>query len=151
VERAATHGAGIAGGAVAGAVAGAASGIAAGPLGSLVGAAAGAMTGAAMGAGGRGKEVDLTPHVQWWREHFAERRHDLPGGFEAYEPAFRYGTEQYLLSDRPRDFDEVQEELRLGWLDARGDSRMDWEAAQPAVRDAWERLHDPAAFERGRR
>jgi hypothetical protein len=147
VERVATHSAGVTGGAVAGAVAGAAGGMAAGPVGSLVGAAAGALLGAALGAGAPLKEIDLGPHIQWWREHFATRGHGLPAGFEVYEPAYRYGTEQYLRSDRPRDWDEVDEELQLGWESGRGESTLSWDEARPAVRDAWERLHDPETFE----
>lgn len=150
VERAATHAAGITSGAMVGAMAGAVSGMAIGPVGSLVGAAAGAVAGAALGSGGPGKEIDLGPHIQWWREHFAERGHGLPAGFEACEAAYRYGTEQYLLSDRPRDWNEVEEELQAGWELGRGSSTLSWDEARVAVRDAWERLHDPAAFENGR-
>jgi hypothetical protein len=146
--RAAPHDAGVARGALAGAAAGAvAGGMAAGPVGSLIGAAAGAVAGAALGAGEPPREIDLGPHIQWWREHFATRGHGLPAGFEVYEPAYRYGTEQYLRSERPLDWDEVEEELRLDWEQSRGESRLSWDEARPAVRDAWERLHDPEGFE----
>jgi hypothetical protein len=148
MERAATHSAGATSGAIAGAVAGAAGGMAAGPVGSLAGAAAGALAGAALGAGGPPQEIDLGPHIQWWREHFATHGHGLPAGFEVYEPAYRYGTEQYLRSERPRGWDEVEEELQLDWEQSRGGSTLSWEEARPAVRDAWERLHDPEGFEK---
>jgi hypothetical protein len=148
-ERVAARAPAISTGAVAGAVAGIASGLAAGPLGSLVGAAAGALGGAALGAAGVVKREDLEPHLQWWREHHAQRRPALQADYDRYEAAYRYGTEQYLLSERPRAWDEVEEALQLGWEPQRGESTLDWEAARPAVRDAWERLYDPAAFERG--
>jgi hypothetical protein len=149
VERAPTHDAGVARGAMAGAAAGAvAGGMAAGPVGSLIGAAAGAVAGAALGSAGPPKEIDLGPHIQWWREHFVGRGDGLPAGFEVYEPAYRYGTEQYLRSERPRDWDEVEEELQLGWVQSRGESTLSWDEARPAVRDAWERLHDPEGFEK---
>ena len=146
VERVATHSAGVAAGGVAGAVAGAASGLAMGPLGSAVGAVAGALAGGAAGATGRGVDVDVTPHLQDWRERFASRPYAQGRRYEDFEPAYRFGSLEYLQSDRPRAWDEVENELRGGWTEARGDSRMDWPEAQPAVRDAWERLHDPENF-----
>lgn len=146
VERVGIHSAGVAAGAVGGAVAGAASGLAAGPLGSLVGAAAGAIAGAAAGAPGRGVDIDVTPHLGWWREHWASRPYAGQRDYAALEPAYRYGTLEYLRSDRPREWDEVENELHGGWAQARGDSQMSWDEARPAVRDAWERLHDPERF-----
>lgn len=149
VERVATHSAGVAAGGVAGAVAGAAGGLAAGPLGSVVGAVAGAMAGGAAGATGRGVELDVDPqpHLAWWRERFASRPYASGRRYEDFEPAYRYGTLAYLRSERPRTWDEVENELHGGWSQERGDSGMEWQEAQPAVRDAWERLHDPQRFQ----
>jgi hypothetical protein len=150
-ERVGTHPGGTATGAVAGAVAGAASGLAAGPLGSLVGAVSGAAAGAAAGAApGRGidDDIDPAPFEAWWREHYASRPY-VPAGarYEDYQDAYRYAIRAYARSNRARAWDdEVAHELRSGWPEARGASRMDWAQAEPAVHDAWRRMYDPQAF-----
>ena len=41
----------------------------------------------------------------------------------------------------------MQDHLGARWSLERGDSRMAWEEAMPAVRDAWLRLYDPRRYE----
>jgi hypothetical protein len=149
-ERTATHAAAATGGAVAGATAGAAGGFAFGPLGSAVGAAAGAVAGAVAGAAtGPGNEaIDTRRFEAWWREHFAERPY-VPAGarYEDYEPAYRYAIREYVMTDHPKAWPEVADHLGARWRLERGDSRMSWEDAMPAVRDAWLRMYEPQRYE----
>lgn len=147
-ERLATHAPVATGGAVAGAVAGALGGVAAGPLGSAVGAAAGALAGAAAGAAtGHGAEIDTREYEAYWREHFAQRPYVRAGArYEDYQDAYRFGIREYARTDHPRTWDEMADTLGLRWDATRGDSRLSWEEAEPAVRDAWERMRDPEGF-----
>lgn len=148
-ERVATHGAASAAGAVGGAVAGAVSGIAAGPLGSLVGAVSGAAAGAAAGAStGAGAEIDTTPFEAYWRDRFHLRPYaQAYTRYEDWAPAYRYAIREYIDTDHPRRWDEVEHELARYWPQGRGESDMPWSQAMPAVRDAWHRMYDPFGFE----
>ena len=130
-------GAGV-GAALGGAAAGALTGSVAGPVGTVIGIALGALAG-----GFAGKEfadlVDPVAHETLWREHYANRE-NLPAGstFSDFAPAFGFGIA--ARTHYPgRTFDEIEPELRDGWSKARGDSRLDWAEATPAVYDAWSR------------
>jgi hypothetical protein len=59
--------------------------------------------------------------------------------FEQYGPAYRYGWESYGRYIG-RGFDEVVIDLERDWDGARGKSQLIWIDAQPAARDAWDRL-----------
>lgn len=148
-ERVATHAAAATGGAIAGAAAGAIGGTAAGPIGSLVGAVGGAIAGAAAGAStGDADSLDTREFEAWWREHFAERPYVHAGSrYDDYASAYRFGIRHYAQTDHPRSWEQVCNELRHYWAQERGGSRMSWDDAMPAVRDAWRRMYDPATFE----
>lgn len=57
--------------------------------------------------------------------------------YSDYRPAYHYGAYAYSNSaDRPWD-SSVEHELERGWERARGNSRLAWNEAKYAVRDAW--------------
>ncbi len=86
-----------------------------------------------------------------FRTHFERAPYRGPEHqYEDFVPAYRYGTRSRFSSDfggRMWD-DTVADELRLGWNSARGSSRLDWDEAKGAVRDAY--LSDEP-FDGGRR
>lgn len=54
-----------------------------------------------------------------------------------YRPAYRYGT-QARSSNPGREWDQdLESELGNRWEDARADSRLSWDEAKHATRDAW--------------
>ncbi len=54
-----------------------------------------------------------------------------------YRPAYRYGTyARSAYAGREWD-DRLEAELERGWANAKGNSRMAWNDAKAAVRDAW--------------
>lgn len=57
-----------------------------------------------------------------------------------YEPAYKYGYEQYNAENASRKWDEVQANLEQGWEKAKGESRMAWAEAKDAIRDGWHKL-----------
>jgi len=130
-------GAGV-GAALGGAAAGALTGSVAGPVGTVIGIAVGAIAG-----GFAGKEfadlVDPEADEKQWHENYATRA-NVPDGstFSDFAPAFSFGIA--ARTHHPgRTFDVIEAELRAGWPMARGDSRLDWTEARPAVYDAWSR------------
>ena len=147
------HPGGIAGGATVGAatggitgaaIAGAATGsIAGGPIGMVSGAIAGVVAGSVVG-GIAGKavaeRVNPAHEDDYWRGEFPRRPYAAGSahGWDDYRPAFRLGYEaSHELQGRP--FDEAEPQLAERWEAMRGSSRLDWEQARPAVRDAYGR------------
>ena len=68
--------------------------------------------------------------------------------FDDYRPAYRYGTQtRTRYSDRDWD-DKLESELKEGWDTTKGNSRLTWEKAKAAVKDAFS-SHDD--YSRNRR
>ena len=129
-------GIGAVGGGAAGAVGGAAVG---GPVGAVVGGIAGAAAGAAAGKG-IAHAVDAKKEDEYWRANFQSRPYYTVGdSYELYEPAYRYGWETYSVY-APRTFDEIETDLERDWETRKGTSRLSWERAKLATRDAWHKI-----------
>ncbi|WP_336916723.1 glycine zipper domain-containing protein [Acinetobacter modestus] len=134
-------------GAASGAVAGATIGSAGGPVGTLVGGAVGAVVGGLAGSA-VGEAIDPTVEDAYWRENYLQQPYyneakakypDL--NFDRdYQGAYRLGYEKQYGYDPDVAFDEVEPELRLYWdQEGKADSRLSWDEAKEASRDAWNR------------
>jgi hypothetical protein len=131
------------GAAAGGAASGAAIGTVAGPVGTVVGAAVGAVLG---GLAGKAAAEMLDPTVEeaYWREEYQRRPYVTEGAsYDDYGPAYRYGLDTYTRRDG-RSFDEAETDLAAGWTSARRTSRLEWDDARHAARDAWQRAGDLA-------
>ena len=116
--------------------AGAAMGSAGGPAGAVIGAVVGAVIGADVGHA-VGEEINPTQLI-WWKENHADRPYVKPGeDFEAYEPAYRTGIEA-ARNRNGKEFRDLAPGIENNWNIARGASRLDWDAARPAVEDAFQ-------------
>lgn len=145
-----SHPAGVAGGAFAGgaaggvvgaAIAGAAAGSAAGPVGTVIGAAVGVVAGGLAGKA-IAERVNPTEHDEYWRNNYSSRPYVASGtSYDDYSSAYKYGYERYP-EYHGRQFDEVEHEFSRDWGTARGDSRLSWDEAKHATRDAFERARD---------
>lgn len=126
---------------VGGATAGAAAGTVAGPVGALFGAAVGALAGGLTGKG-VAEVIEPTGDSTYWRKNFSQRDYvDKGSSFDDYGPAYGFGAtarRQYA----GRDFEEIETELAGDWHNWRGDSRLGWDQARLAVREAWDRITD---------
>ena len=140
-----TVGGAFAGGAVGGAAGGALAGAAAGGLGGPAGAAIGAAVGAVAGAlGGKAIADRINPQVEddYWRSNYAKRSYVTTGSsYDDYSPAYRMGYERYP-EYHGRTFDEVEPEFARDWDTTRGSSRLSWNEAKHATRDAFQRARD---------
>ena len=57
--------------------------------------------------------------------------------YDDYAPAYRYGTQQrYSAGNRSWD-DNLENEFKEGWEKAKGNSKLTWERAKIAVKDAF--------------
>lgn len=127
-------------GAASGALAGAAIGSLFGPIGTLVGGAIGTVGGGAAGHN-VAERVDPTAETEYWRGTYSARpyyssSYDFDND---YAPAYAYGSDaRTRYADRPWD-DRLENDLASGWDKAKAKSRLTWEQAKDAVRDAWQR------------
>jgi phage tail tape-measure protein len=129
-------GIGAAGGAVTGAAVGTAVG---GPVGTVVGGAIGAAAGA---LAGQGVAEAINPAVEdaYWRDTYSTRDYVEKGQpYSDYGPAYRYGWESRERID-DRSFEEVEDDLGQKWNKVKGESRLGWDQAKHATRDAWHRV-----------
>lgn len=132
---------GVAGGVAGGAAAGAAVGGMTGPVGAAVGAAVGAVAGA---IAGKAMNVDPKEEDAYWRSNYADRPYVTTGStYDDYGPAYQHGVNSYTRYPG-KSFDEVESDLGRDWSTTRGSSKLEWENAKHATRDAWQRLSDRA-------
>jgi hypothetical protein len=135
---AAAGGAAGIGGAVA---AGAAAGSAVGPIGTAIGAAVGAVAGGLIGKG-VAESVNPTEEASYWRQNYSTRPYYRSGAsYDEYAPAYQYGWES-RAANPDRHYDEMDDQLSRDWDKRRGSSKLKWEEAKGAVRDAWDRITD---------
>jgi len=121
-----------------GAAAGAAVATIAGPIGTVIGAAVGAIVGGLAGTS-TADPIDTAREDDYWRENYAARPYVSSGEhYDDYGPAYRYGTDAYLLQPN-RSFADSEAELARAWDKARGNSNLKWERAKIATSDAWHR------------
>jgi phage tail tape-measure protein len=127
------------GAAAGGAAAGAAAGTVAGPVGTVVGAAAGAIVGGLVGKAA-GEAVDPTIEDEFWAQQYEQEPYYVKGrSYADYAPAYRTGYEgRARFADR--EFDDVENDLRSSYEQGKGSSTLDWRAARPATRAAWDRI-----------
>jgi hypothetical protein len=127
---------GTAAGAAGGAAAGAAVGIMGGPVGLAAGAVAGALAGGALG---KDQFQPVDKEDEYWRQNFASRPYVREGArYEDYAQAYRYGYQ--VFDEYPgRSWHDARADIGAGWQVDRGNSRLEWEEAEPAIREAWER------------
>jgi hypothetical protein len=85
--------------------------------------------------------VAFDPEVEdrYWAETYNAHPYSYGLDYKAFQPACRYGWESFV-EYRGRSFDEVEEELKAGWEQHRGDSGPEWNRARAAARAAWNRM-----------
>ena len=105
-----------------------------------VGTAAGLAVGAASALSKKEpRKVDPVIEEAHWREHFANELYfDATYSFEDYLPAWRTGWEG-IGKYAGRTFDEAERDLQADFHWNRGQSRLLWDQAKPAVKAAFER------------
>lgn len=127
-------------GATGGAAAGAVMGSVFGPIGTLIGGAIGAVAG---GAAGHtvAENIDPTGEADYWRDaHQARPYYNSSYDYDNdYAPAYAYGnTVRSQYAGRQWD-DSLESDIRQGWEATKAKSRLTWEQAKDAVRDAFDR------------
>jgi hypothetical protein len=124
-------------------------GIVGGPVGAAIGAAVGTVTG---GMAGKGVAESVNPTVEdaYWRENFSRRPYVKSGtNYDEMRPAYQHGWEsrgRYAGTG----FVDAEPHLRRDWEGGPNASRMEWNKARDAVRDAWDRAAGAGPGDYGR-
>ena len=82
----------------------------------------------------------VTDHDEFFRTDYGGRA-DLVAGTDFdtdYAPAYRYGLK--LVEEKGGGYEDVTTAARTGWEGVRGQSRLTFEQAEPAVRAAFDRV-----------
>jgi len=112
-----------------------------GPVGAAAGAVVGAVAGGLMGKG-VAEQIDPTLEDEYWRTQYksrpyVEKDYDYDND---YAPAYRAGYDGYSsYGTEGNTFEEAEPKLRGHYEKQRGNSRLDWDKAKPATKDAWDR------------
>lgn len=126
-------------GAASGGAVGAAIGMVGGPVGSAVGLVAGAVVGGLAGKG-VAEKIDPTVEDAYWRENYSTRPYvEETVEYSVYQPAYRTGYEG-KMNYPGKSYDEVEHDLRKSYEKNPASSKLPWEKARHATRDAWERI-----------
>ncbi|GAA5017619.1 hypothetical protein GCM10025794_05470 [Massilia kyonggiensis] len=76
----------------------------------------------------------------YYRNDWNQNYSSLGGGYEDYEPAYRYGTDMRGSAKyRDRSWDEVESDLRSDW-ESRHPGESTWEKFKAAVRRGWDKI-----------
>jgi phage tail tape-measure protein len=134
-----SHPVGTGVGAGAGGAIGAAMGSPGGPAVAAAGAAIGAMAGGLLGKG-VAEGIDAGEEHRYWRENFSSRPYvQRDHTYEEYGPAYQHGWESYSRHVG-RTFNEAEVDMAKEWRLVKRKSRLKWEQAKEAARDAWNRV-----------
>lgn len=130
---------GVTGGIAAGMATGAALGGTVGPIGAVVGAAIGGAIGGSAGES-IAAEINPTAEEKYWEANYSTRPYvNRQNDFETYRPAYRMGVESYRKYPN-QEFDSFEPSIRNDWGNVRGDSKLEWQDAREAARDAFNRV-----------
>jgi sporulation protein YlmC with PRC-barrel domain len=116
------------------------------PIGAAVGGLAGAITGGLAGKG-IAEAVNPTTEDAYWSSAYRNTPY-FEDGYEYadYAPAYRVGYEGFgLYGVTGGEFGDVEPALQQEYSKIRGGSKLGWDKAGPASRDAWQRLKDKFA------
>ncbi len=135
------HPVGTGAGALVGAATGAAVGTVGGPIGAAIGGIVGAVGGGYAGKG-VAESVNPTEENAYWESNYRNASYNEGGyGYEDYSPAYRTGYEGFARhAAAGSNYEDVENELERDYTQNRGSSRLEWDKAKVATRDAWDRL-----------
>ncbi|MGB3492743.1 MAG: hypothetical protein WBA57_08440 [Elainellaceae cyanobacterium] len=112
-----------------------------GPIGAVVGAVVGSVAGGLIGTS-VAEQIDPTIEDSYWRDHHRSRSY-TKSDYDYdndYSSAYRTGYEGYSqYSNEGMTYADAEPRLKSDYEKRKGNSRLDWNNAKDATRDAWNR------------
>lgn len=114
-----------------------------GPLGAAAGLVVGGLLGAVAGKAA-GEQIDPTEDDDYWRSRYtAEPYYDKAKDYEHYAPAYAFGS-QSASTYSERDFETAEPALQDDYQRGHGND-MAWQEVREPARSAWQRVKDRLA------
>ena len=107
----------------------------------LIGGAIGAIVGGGVGHAAA-EAIDPTREEAYWRAEYANTDYYREGhDFDRdLHPAYAVGYANRARYPADARFEDHESELERSWHEVKGESRLEWEEARRATRDAWNRV-----------
>lgn len=88
----------------------------------------------------RAEGMDPAAEDAYWRAHYVQRPYvDQDTAYATYQMAYQTGYEGH--SQHPgKKFAEVEADLQRDYEKSKGNSKLTWDIARNATRDAWNRV-----------
>jgi len=78
----------------------------------------------------------------YWQQHYASKPYyNQARPYQTYQPAYQYGYTLYEQNQGKPYSQLDQSQLTQGWNQARGNSQLNWNDAQLATKDAYNRMY----------
>jgi hypothetical protein len=93
-------------------------------------------------AGGKGDqqaEIDPQREAAYWRQQHPKQPYAKHGSYEQFEHAYKTGYNSFFQNPG-KNFDDLKEDLALGYEQAKPGAALPWDTVLPAVSAAWDRL-----------
>jgi hypothetical protein len=74
----------------------------------------------------------------FWREHHAKQPY-ANRSYDDYAAAYRYAWDT-ATKHAGKKFEEIEDEIALGYEKAQAGNALPWDTARPAVKAEWDRL-----------
>ena len=92
-------------------------------------------------------DVNVNPNDRWresyvTRPYYQEAQLDTPDlDYDRdFSKAYELGSRARSEIDRSTSFKDVEESLESSWNEIKAESRLKWEQAKQAVKDAWDAI-----------
>jgi hypothetical protein len=93
-------------------------------------------------AGGKGDDtggVDPEKEAAYWREQHPKQPYAKNYSYDQFEHAYRTGYNSFFKYPG-KTFDEVEDDVALGYEKEKPGSALPWDTVRPAVNSVWDRL-----------
>ena len=92
-------------------------------------------------------DVNVNPNDRW-RESYVTRPYYQEAQLDTtdldydrdFSKAYELGSRARSENDRSTSFKDVEESLESSWNEIKAESRLKWEQAKQAVKDAWDAI-----------
>ena len=93
-------------------------------------------------AGGNANQsggADPQKEAAYWREQHSKQPYAKNGSYDQFEHAYKTGYNSFFKYPE-QNFDDVENDIALGYEQAKPGSALPWDTVLPAVNAVWDRL-----------
>lgn len=83
--------------------------------------------------------VDPSKEAAYWREQHSKQPYAKNYSYDQFEHAYKTGYNSFFKYPG-ENFDDVEDDIALGYEEAKPGSALPWDTVRPAVNAVWDRL-----------